>query len=73
MLRNNFEVRWTEDSKNSFNAIKEAIVTTPILISPDFNKEFKSFHLHQKIQLQLYYCREMLMIRSIQSPSSVKS
>jgi hypothetical protein len=43
MLRNNSEVKWIEEAKHSFNAIKEAIMTTPLLISPDFEKEFYIF------------------------------
>ena len=44
MLRKNSKVKWTEEAKHSFNAIKEAIMTTTILISPNFAKEFISFH-----------------------------
>ena len=40
MLRKNYEVRWTEEAKCSFNAIKEAIITALVLISPNFDKEF---------------------------------
>jgi hypothetical protein len=43
MLRKDFEVKWTEESKHSFNAIKEAITTTLVLISPDFSKVFYIF------------------------------
>jgi hypothetical protein len=43
MLRNDSEVKWTEEAKHSFNAIKEAITTAPILISPDFFKVFYIF------------------------------
>jgi hypothetical protein len=48
MLRNNSEVRWTEEDKHSFNAIKEAIVTTHVLISLDFDKEFYIFSFSSK-------------------------
>ena len=43
MLRKDSEVKWTEEAKHSFNGIKEAITTTPILISPDFSKVFYIF------------------------------
>jgi hypothetical protein len=47
-LRKNSEVRWTEEAKHSFNAIKEAIMTTPVLISPDLTKEFYIFSFASK-------------------------
>jgi hypothetical protein len=43
MLRNDSEVKWTEASRHSFNAIKEAITTVPVLINPDFSKVFYIF------------------------------
>jgi hypothetical protein len=43
MLRKDFEVMWTEEARHSFNAIKEAITTSPVLISPDFSKVFYIF------------------------------
>jgi hypothetical protein len=43
MLRKDSEVKWTEVARHSFNAIKEAITTTPVLISPDFSKVFYIF------------------------------
>jgi hypothetical protein len=43
MLRKDSEIKWTEAAKQSFNDIKEAITTTPVLISPDFSKVFYIF------------------------------
>jgi ribonuclease HI len=43
MLRKDSEVKWTEAARHSFNAIKEAITTAPVLISPDFSKVFYIF------------------------------
>jgi hypothetical protein len=43
MLRKESEVKWTEEARHSFNAIKEAITITPVLISPDFSKVFYIF------------------------------
>jgi hypothetical protein len=48
MLRKNSKAKWTEEAKHSFNAIKEAIMTTPILISLDFTKEFYIFSFASK-------------------------
>jgi len=43
MLRKDSKVKWIEEAKYSFNAIKEAITTAPVLISPDFAKVFYIF------------------------------
>jgi hypothetical protein len=43
MLRKDSKVKWTEEVKHSFNAIKEAITTALVLISPDFAKVFYIF------------------------------
>jgi hypothetical protein len=48
MLRKNSKAKWTEEAKHSFNAIKEAIMTTPILISLDFTKGFYIFSFASK-------------------------
>jgi ribonuclease HI len=43
MLRKDSEIKWTEAARQSFNDIKEAITTAPVLISPDFSKVFYIF------------------------------
>jgi hypothetical protein len=43
MLRKGNEVRWTLESMSSFEKIKQALVDEPILISPDYSKEFMIF------------------------------
>jgi ribonuclease HI len=43
MLRKDSEIKWTEAARQSFNDIKEAITTAPVLISPDFSKTFYIF------------------------------
>jgi len=43
MLRKDSEVKWTKAARHSFNAIKEAITTAPVLISPNFSKVFYIF------------------------------
>jgi len=48
MLRKKSEVKWTEEAKHSFNAIKEAIMTILVLINPDFAKEFYIFSFSSK-------------------------
>jgi ribonuclease HI len=43
MLKKDSKMKWTEATRQSFNDIKEAITTAPILISPDFSKVFYIF------------------------------
>ena len=43
MLRKDSKIKWTEVAKQTFNDIKEAITTAPVLISPDFSKMFYIF------------------------------
>jgi hypothetical protein len=43
MLRKGNEVRWTVESRNSFDQIKRALTEAPVLISPDYSKDFLIF------------------------------
>jgi hypothetical protein len=43
MLRKGNEVKWSTESKNSFEQIKKALTEAPLLISPDYTKDFMIF------------------------------
>jgi hypothetical protein len=43
MLIKDSEVKWTKEARHSFENIKEAIMTDPVLISPNFDKVFYIF------------------------------
>eukprot|EP00253_Pinus_taeda_P021216 PITA_21216 len=43
MLKKGAEIKWTNASRRSFEAIKQAIMEAPTLISPYYNKEFCIF------------------------------
>ena len=43
MLKKDQEVKWTAEAKNSFEKIKMALIEAPVLVSPDFTKEFLTF------------------------------
>jgi ribonuclease HI len=43
MLRKGNKVRWTTEPRASFDQIKRALTETPVLISPDYSKEFLIF------------------------------
>jgi hypothetical protein len=43
MLRKGHEVKWTSESRESFVLIKKALTEAPVLISPDYSKDFLIF------------------------------
>jgi ribonuclease HI len=43
MLRKGNEVRWTVEPQASFDRIKKALTEAPVLISPDYSKDFLIF------------------------------
>jgi hypothetical protein len=43
MLRKWNEVKWTAKSRESFNQIKKALTKAPVLINPDYSKDFLIF------------------------------
>ena len=48
MLKKNSEIKWTNQARSSFQSIKEAIMTAPMLINPDFDKDFYIFSFASK-------------------------
>jgi hypothetical protein len=43
MLRKGNEVKWTIEPRGSFDQIKRALTEAPVLISPDYSKDFLIF------------------------------
>jgi hypothetical protein len=43
MLRTRKEVKWTAEPRESFLQIKKALIEAPVLISPDYSKDFLIF------------------------------
>jgi hypothetical protein len=43
MLRKGNEVKWTIESRNYFHQIKRVLTKEPMLINPDYSKEFLIF------------------------------
>ena len=44
MLRKGNEIKGTSESCNSFDQIKKALTEAPVLISPNYSKEFQIFY-----------------------------
>jgi hypothetical protein len=43
MLRKGNEVKWTVEARESSSLIKKALTEAPMLISPDYSKDFLIF------------------------------
>ena len=43
MLKKENEIKWIVDARKSFKYIKKAITEAPVLVSPDFIKDFLVF------------------------------
>jgi len=43
MLKKDSAVRWTEEAVKSFNLVKLALSSAPVLISPDYSQDFILF------------------------------
>ena len=43
MLKKDREVKWSDQAKQSFEAIKHALIEAPVLIAPDYTKDFAIF------------------------------
>ena len=43
MLKKDREVKWSDQARQSFEAIKHALIEAPVLIDPDYTKDFAIF------------------------------
>jgi hypothetical protein len=43
MLRKGSEIKWTVESRDSFDQIKKSLIEAPVLVSPDYSKDFLIF------------------------------
>ena len=48
MLKREKGVKWTLEAKKSFKLVKQSLTKTPVLISPDFTKDFFIFSFASK-------------------------
>jgi hypothetical protein len=61
MLRKGNEVKWTVEPRESFDQIKKALTEAPVLISPDYSKDFLIFSFASfDTVATLFCCRKML-------------
>jgi hypothetical protein len=43
MLRKDSEIKWTTEAHDSFDQIKKSLTKSPVLVSPDYSKDFLIF------------------------------
>ena len=43
MLRKNNDIKWNTEAKKSFEDIKKALTQTPVMVSPNYLKDFLVF------------------------------
>ena len=48
MLKKGAEIKWKTEAKHLFEEIKKSLTQAPVLISPDFSKEFMVFTFASK-------------------------
>ena len=48
LLKKNVKFIWTDEGRNAFDTIKDAITRSPILVSPDYMKDFMIFSFASK-------------------------
>jgi hypothetical protein len=60
MLRKGNEVKWTAKSRESFNQIKKALTEAPVLVSPDYSKDFLIFSFASFDTVALFYYKRMM-------------
>jgi hypothetical protein len=60
MLRKGNEVKWTVEPRESFNQIKKALTEAPVLISPDYSKDFLIFSFSSFDTVVLSYYKKMM-------------
>lgn len=66
MLKKYSKVKWTMESKQSFEDIKKTLTKTLVLTSPKFDRNFIIFPLHLSILLLFSYYKKMT--KDVRSP-----
>jgi len=59
MLKKESEIKWTVESRQTFEKMKKALSKAPILVSPHFSKDFMCFFLPHNTLLLGYCCKKM--------------
>ena len=61
MLKREVGVKWTLEAKQSFELVKQALTQTPVLINPDFSKDFFIFSFASKHTIAIVLLQKNMM------------
>jgi hypothetical protein len=67
MLKKDNTFQWFKKAKQSFVSIKQALSEAPVLVSPNFDKDFMIFSFASES-----YCRRMSRMKSNPLPSTAR-
>jgi poly(3-hydroxyalkanoate) synthetase len=59
MLKKDVVIKWSLEEKSTFQRIKQALVEAPVLVIPDYAKEFFIFSLTSEETIVVVYCKRM--------------
>jgi hypothetical protein len=48
LLKKDVKYEWTDEGRNAFKSIKDAIGKSPVLINPNYSKDFQIFSFASK-------------------------
>ena len=68
LLKKDVKFEWTNEGREAFKCIKDAITRSPVLISPDYSKYFLIFSFASKITIAWGSVREKTM-KDMRNPS----
>jgi len=59
MLKKDSSIKWTVEAKQAFEEIKMALTRTPVLTSPQFDRDFIIFSFASKYTITMFYYKRM--------------
>ena len=60
MLKKEKGVKWTLEANKSFELVKQSLTKTPVLISPDFSKDFYIFSFSSEHTIVIFLLQKNL-------------
>jgi hypothetical protein len=55
LLKKDTKFQWNEDCQQGMDTLKEKIITSPILVFPDWEKTFHVHEVHQPWHLEQFW------------------
>lgn len=67
------KVKWTQESENAFNELKNCLCQEPVVQCPDFNLPFNDRQTRPEWVSELFYCKERMGTSFLWSTSAENS